>query len=138
MHAIAARRGAAIWFGVVLALLEASGCNEKQREKKVVFTFDCGDKTVTVDVAPNFVTPDPVYVCEGDSVTWEPADEVGVKTFEVEFKNDFPFNGPAKKFHKDDRKSPKAKKQKPGLTYYPYKITVNGHPYDPQVVGGGK
>jgi hypothetical protein len=140
MHAIAARKGAALRFAVVLlVLLGATGCNkEKQGEKmKVVFSFDCGDKTVTVDVAPNFVSPDPVYVCEGDVVTWEPADDVRVKTFEVEFKNDFPFDGPAKKFHKDDRKSEKTKKQKPGLTYYPYKITVNGQVYDPQVVGGG-
>jgi hypothetical protein len=143
MHAIAARWGAAVRFGavlLVLLVLGASGCRnkEEQEERKkprVAFTFDCGPKTVTVDVAPNFATPDPVYVCKDDVVTWEPT--AAVQTFEVEFKKDYPFEGPPKKFHKGDPPSPKTKKQNPGLTYYPYKITVNGQSLDPQVVGGG-
>ena len=140
MKNVAARYCAASWCGLVLVVvLGASSCNKEPEEggkkPRVAFTFDCGPKTVTVDVAPNFATPDPVYVCEGDIVTWEPT--AAVQTFEVEFKKDYPFEGNPKKFHKGDPASPKTKKQKPGLTYYPYRITVNGQSLDPQVVGGG-
>jgi hypothetical protein len=122
---------------VLLVLLGASGCN---KEPKVVTNppVDCGDKTVTVDVpvSPNSpATPEAVYVCEDNVVTWSPT--ANVQTFEVEFKKDYPFVGNKKKFHKGDPPSPKTKKQKPGLTVYEYKLTVNGQAYDPQVVGGG-
>jgi hypothetical protein len=149
MHAIAARWGAAVRFGVVpLVLLGASGCGHKEQPQVVGnppggsgkgFTFNCGDKTVTVDVpvppTTTPATPEAAYVCEDDVVTWAPA--ANVQTFEVEFKKDYPFVGNKKKFHKGDPPSPKTKKQKPGLTVYEYKLTVNGQPYDPQIVGGG-
>ena len=146
MHAIAACWGAAVRFGVVLlVLLGASGCGNKEesqeegKKPKVTgkgFSFECGNKKVKVDVPPQKpATPEAVYVCEGDTVTWDPA--AAVQTFEVEFKKDYPFVGNKKKFHKGDPPSPKTKKQKPGLTVYEYKLTVNGQPYDPQVVGGG-
>lgn len=145
MHGIAARWGAAARVGaVLLVILGASGCGNKEEEEerkpKVVAKgpLDCGDKTVTVDVPvpPNGpATPEAVYVCEGDIVTWDPT--ANVQTFEVEFKKDYPFAGTPKKFHKGDGKSPKTKHQKKGLTVYEYKLTVNGQVYDPQVVGGG-
>jgi len=142
MHAIASRCGAAVRFGaVLLVLLGASGCNKEGQGKKskVAFSFDCGPKTVTIDVpippATSPATPDTVYVCEDDVVTWAPT--ANVQSFEVEFKKEYPFVGNKKKFHKGDPPSPKAKKQNPGLTFYPYKITVNDQAYDPQVVGGG-
>ena len=137
MHAIAARCGAAVWFGAVLLVMwGVSGCGKKEVKGPAV---QCGNKTVTVGVpvppATTPATPEAVYVCEDDVVTWAPAGNV--ETFEVEFKKDYPFVGNAKKFHKGDPPSPKTKKQKPGLTVYEYKLTVNGQPYDPQVVGGG-
>jgi plastocyanin len=137
MHAaIVARWGATVPFGVVLlVLLGASGCGNKEEKG---FTAHCGNKSVKVDIGvpPHKpATPEAVYVCEGDIVTWDPAG--AVETFEVEFKKEYPFTGNTKKFHKGDPKSPKTKHQEPGLTVYEYKITVNGVPYDPQVVGGG-
>lgn len=137
---------AASWFGLVLVLLlGAMGCSKEEPQeggnKPGVtgkgFSFNCGDKTVKVKTGDptQFATPEAVYVCEKDIVTWDPADDV--QTFEVEFKKDYPFEGNAKKFHKGDGKSPQTKHQKPGLTVYEYKITVNGQSYDPQVVGGG-
>ena len=143
MKNVAARYCAASWFGIVLVLmLGTSSCKEEEGEKRPRVTgkgpLDCGDKTVTVQAGSDptkFATPEAVYVCEGDVVTWEPASDV--QTFDVDFKKDYPFEGNKKKFNKGDRKSPKLKPQKKGLTVYPYTITVNGVPYDPQVVGGG-
>lgn len=144
MKNVAARFCAASWFGLVLALiLGASSCNKEEpqeggKKPRVAGNFPCGDKPVKVKTGDpkQFATPEAVYVCDGDVVTWDPADDV--QTFEVEFKNDYPFEGTPKKFHKGDGKSPKTKHQKPGLTVYEYKITVNGQSFgDPQVIGGG-
>ena len=146
MKNLAARYCAASWFGLVLMLmLGASSCNKEEpqeggKQPNVAgkgFSFNCGNKPVKVKTGDptQFATPEAVYVCEGDIVTWDPADDV--QTFEVEFKKEYPFEGTPKKFHKGDGKSPKTKHQNPGLTVYEYKITVNGQSYDPQVVGGG-
>jgi hypothetical protein len=144
MKNVAAHYCAASWCGLVLVVvLGASSCNKEPEEggkkPKVAFGFQCGDKTVTVDVpvppATTPATPEAVYVCEDDVVTWAPT--ANVQTFEVEFKKEYPFSGNKKKFDKRDPKSPKTKHQNPGLTVYEYKLTVNGQVYDPQVVGGG-
>jgi hypothetical protein len=143
MKNVAARYCAASWFGLVLVLmLGANSCKEEPNRPGVTGGSglpQCGPKKVIVDtgVPPKtFVDQEAVYVCEGDIVTWEPASDA-VQSFEVEFKDDYPFNGAKKKFHKGDGKSPATKPQ-PVLKVYPYKITVNGQPYgDPQVVGGG-
>lgn len=144
MKNVAARYCAASWCGLVLVVvLGASSCNKEPEEggkkPKLAFAFQCGDKTVTVDVPvppkTSPATPEAVYVCEGDDITWAPT--ANVQTFEVDFKKDYPFSGSKKKFDKGNPKSPKTKHQDPGLTVYEYKLTVNGQPYDPQVVGGG-
>jgi hypothetical protein len=120
--------------GLALFLLSgASGCKEQPQGAGKKATLNCGDQTVTVD-PKNGATPEAVYVCEGDSVSWEPTQDV--QTFAVEFKKDYPFSGNKKKFDKGDRKSPKTKAQQ-NLKVYEYKITVNGQDFDPQVVGGG-
>jgi hypothetical protein len=133
MHSIPMWCGAACRLALVLLLmLGASGC---AKQPKVTGKMpSCGDKTVNVD--PSYgADPEAVFVCEGDTVTWNPA--ANVSTFLVEFKNDYPFEGLKKNFDKGDRNSPKTKPQKQ-LKVYEYKLTVNGHSFgDPQVVGGG-
>jgi plastocyanin len=118
-------------------IFAASGCNEQRVAKKTMLS--CGSQPVNVGVNvvvdPNYgATPEAVYVCEGDTVTWNPA--ANVDTFVVEFKKDYPFEGNKKNFHKGDSQSPKTKPQKE-LKVYPYTIVVNGHTFDPQVIGGG-
>jgi hypothetical protein len=127
--------GAASRCGLVLILmLGASGCKEQPRVAGKRVTLNCGDQTVTVD-PKNGATPEAIYVCEGDIVTWQPTQDV--QTFEVEFKKDYPFTGTKKKFDKRDPKSPGTKHQQ-NLKVYEYKITVNGQSFgDPQVIGGG-
>jgi plastocyanin len=132
MHSISAWCGAPRWVTLVLFLiLGASGC---AKQSKVGNVPACGDKTVKID--PSYgADPDAVYVCEGDTVTWNPTANVG--TFVVEFKNDYPFDGLKKKFDKGESKSPKTKPQ-PNLKVYEYKLMVDGKSFgDPQVVGGG-
>jgi hypothetical protein len=132
MHSISVWCGAASRLALVLLLIfGASGCAKQPKVGKLPA---CGNKTVNVD--PSYgADPEAVYVCEGDTVMWNPTANVG--TFLVEFKNDFPFEGLKKKFDKGDPKSQKAKPQ-PNLKVYEYKITVNGQSFgDPQVVGGG-
>jgi plastocyanin len=133
MHSISVRCGSASRLAFALLLiLGVSGC--AKQPKVTGKTLSCGDKPVTVDPT-NGATPEAVYVCEGDTVTWNPTADV--VTFVVEFKSDYPFEGPKKNFDKGDRKSPKTKPQKE-LKVYEYKLTVNGHSFgDPQVVGGG-
>lgn len=116
---------------VLLLIFGVSGCPKQPTVGKLPA---CGDKPVSVD--PSYgADPEAVYVCQGDTVTWNPT--ANVVTFVVEFKNDYPFEGPKKKFEKGDPKSPKTKPQ-PILKVYEYKITVNGKSFgDPQVVGGG-
>ncbi len=133
MHSISVRCGSASRLAFALLLiLGVSGC--AKQPKVTGKTLSCGDKPVTVDPT-NGASPEAVYVCEGDTVTWNPTADV--VTFVVEFKSDYPFAGPKKNFDKGDRKSPKTKPQKE-LKVYEYKLTVNGHSFgDPQVVGGG-
>lgn len=133
MRFISVRCGAASRLALVFFLaLGASGC--PKQPGVVGKTLTCGDKPVSVDPTAG-ATPEAVYVCDGDTVTWNPT--ANVVTFVVEFKNDYPFEGPKKNFDKNDRKSPKTKPQGE-LKVYEYKLIVNGHSFgDPQVVGGG-
>jgi plastocyanin len=130
MHTIAVRCTAATLFGlVVLALLVANGCG--QRVASTEGKPYCGDKTVKADAGKG-ADPEAVYVCEGDTVTWDP----NGTTFIVEFKKDSPFGDDGKKFDNGNRKSKKTKKHN-ALKVYEYKIIVNNQTFDPQVVGGG-
>ena len=135
MHSISVWCGPARRLALVLPLLlVASGCAKQPSVGKVPA---CGNKPVNVDPSNAYgADPEAVYVCEGDIVTWTPTANVG--TFVVEFKNDYPFEGPKKNFTKGDAKSPKTKPQ-PVLKVYEYKLTIDGKSFgDPQVVGGGR
>ncbi len=132
MHSIPVRCSAASRFALVLLLLfGASGCNETKIKKKIV-TFTCGDQTVDVNTTDG-AAPQAVYVCEGDTVTWNP----NAHTFLVEFKKDSPFVDDGKKFDNGHAKSAKTKHHTQ-LTVYEYRITVDTtNVFDPQVIGGG-
>jgi plastocyanin len=131
MHVIPVRCGAARFGLAVLLMLEASGCAKQPKVEKTEY-FPCGPKTVDVN-ASDGATPQAVYACGGDTVTWNPNGH----TFLVEFKKDSPFDDDGKKFDNGHPKSAKAKHPKQ-LTIYEYRITVDTtHVFDPQVVGGG-
>ena len=138
MHTIAAHWGAAVRFGLVLLLVfGASGCKETpQVTGKKTIPIPCD---TTIDVDPTLgVREQVVYVCKGDTVAWDPH---GTK-FVVEFKgNDTPFDQggvSGSGYMKFDNNNPTGRaKRYDKLTIYNYKITVNGQPFDPQVVGGG-
>ena len=131
MHSISVWWRAAGRVGLVFLLVfGVSGCPRKPTPSEG--RPYCGDKNVTVNTSTG-ANPVAVYVCGGDTVTWNPtADE----DFLIEFKNDYPFEGNKKNFDKKDRKSPKAKPHNQ-LKVYEYKVTVSGQTFDPQVVGGG-
>jgi hypothetical protein len=76
--------------------------------------------------------PQAVYVCEDDPLNWN----ANGHQFVVEFNGDSPFEDGGKKFD-NGHASGKAKHRYRHLTVYEYRITVDGHPFDPQVVGGG-
>jgi plastocyanin len=130
MHTITVCCGAASRFGLILFLtLGASGCKPAPVSPSAIPT--CGDKIVDVDSTVG-AKPEAVYVCKGDTVTWNP----NGLTFTVEFKKDSPFEGDPMKFDDKHNKSPKTKSHKQ-LKVYEYLITVNGTKFDPQVIGGG-
>jgi plastocyanin len=114
---------------ILLLMLGAISCKERISRRTVTFT--CGDRTVDANTN-NGAQPQAVYVCEGDTVTWR----ANRHTFQVEFKKDSPFENNEKRFDNQHSKSDKAK-HFTELTVYEYRITVDGTPFDPQVIGGG-
>ena len=113
---------------VLFLILAANGCEKKAANPAVP---KCGDKTVNVNTN-NGAEPEAVYVCEDDTVTWNP----NGLTFVVEFKKDSPFKDDDKHFDNAKHKSQKTKHHDK-LKVYEYRITVNGVAFDPQVIGGG-
>jgi len=95
-------------------------------EKRTV-KFTCADQTVDVNTTDG-AKPQAVYVCEGDTVTWNPNGH----TFLVEFKKDSPFADDGKKFDNGHAKSAKTKHHAQ-LTVYEYRITVDNHAFDPRL-----
>src|SRR5229473_5426264 len=132
MRSIPVRYCAASRFALVLLLMcGASGCTKPEVEKRTV-KFTCADQTVDVNTTDG-AKPQAVYVCEGNTVTWNPNGH----TFLVEFKKDSPFEDGAKRFDNGHSKSAKTKHHDQ-LTVYEYKITVDNTVFsDPQVIGGG-
>ncbi len=132
MHCSSIRWGTAGRFIPVLMLMfVANGCKEMKPGKKAV-TFTCGDQTVKVNTK-NGAQPQAVYVCDDDTVAWDPDGH----TFLVEFKDDSPFEDDGKRFDNAHPKSAKTKHHTQ-LKVYEYRITVDTtHVFDPQVIGGG-
>lgn len=132
MHSIPVRCCTASRFALVLLLmLGASGCPKQPKYAKKTKAVPC-DTTVNVDAMVG-ARPQAVYLCEDDTLTWNP----GGHQFVVEFKNDSPFEPPEKRFD-NGHPSGKAKHYYGELTVYEYRITVDTtHVFDPQVVGGG-
>jgi len=101
-------------------------------------SFVCGDLTVGV-VPVDGTSPKDVYLCKGDTLTWEPNGH----TFVVTFQKKSPFAGSPMVF-KNDPQNPNNPVVSPpaiftgSLVVYHYDMTVDNQPVsDPQVVGGG-
>ncbi len=134
MHTTTLCCGAASRFGLVLLLtIGVSGCKPAPVSPSAIPT--CGDKTVDVDKTVG-AKPEAVYVCKGDTVTWNPN---GLK-FTVKFKKESPFEGDPLEFNETHTKSPKTKSHKQ-LKVYEYSVTIDTGTtpivFDPQVIGGG-
>jgi len=128
-----------IW---LMVILYAAGCGLQtatDNKAKGKDSFACGDQTVGVVPSDGVSTKD-VYLCKGDTLTWEPNGH----SFVVTFPKKYPFQGPPKTFQ-NDANNPNAPVTSPPAIYtgslvvYRYDMTVDGNPApDPQVVGGGK
>lgn len=132
MRSLPGWRCTASRFGLVLLLAAITcGCQQQVKNAKTK-TFTCGDQQVSVDPTDGTI-PKAVYVCEGDTVTWEPNNH----QFEVAFKKGSPFVDGGTQFDNGKKKSAKTKHHDK-ITVYEYDITVDGKPVnDPQVVAGG-
>ena len=127
-------RSSRILFGGVgmvalsLILLMVTGCHKVLQTARTK-TFNCVDVSIQVD-PNNGVDKKAVYVCDGNTVTWNaPA---GVN-FTIAFQ-DCPFQ--------DCNTLANGVASKPALSFtdlrvFKYTITVNNVPFDPHVVGGG-
>lgn len=123
---------------VFFLLFSATSCEKKPLKPTVLFV--CGDQIVKVqqkDQAGNDVgtVPKAVYLCEGNSLTWDP----NGNDFKVKFrKNRSPFSGGDTEFDTKNNKSKGAKHTDLQVDVYDYDIWINGQKVDdPQVVIGG-
>jgi hypothetical protein len=141
MISIPARWSGAVRCALVLLLiLEASSCGRDHGgtyppTRKNTRPVPC-DTTVTVD-ATNGPQPDPVYLCEGDTLTWVKGS--GTNSFAIHFQNNSPFEDGGKDFDDDPKKNHDKGKSKYGpLEADKYSITINNtKTLDPQVITGG-
>jgi len=140
MHISRIRYGLTIPYVLTFTLcLAACGCNHKDfGHGKGKDSFVCGDQTVTV-VPVDGTSPKDVYLCEGDTLTWQPNGH----TFVVTFAKKYPFEGSPMTFQNDPQDANKPvvsrrAKHIGSLVVYHYDMTVdNVSVSDPQVVGGG-
>jgi len=140
MHLSRSRYALAITYILTFTLCLAA-CNgapqHPQTTGKGKDTFDCGDKTVGV-VPVKGTFPKDVYLCQGDTLTWEP----NGRTFVVTFPNEYPFQGKPTTFQNNPQYPNNPVVSPPAvytgsLLVYHYDILVDGKTTDPQVVGGG-
>jgi hypothetical protein len=145
MISIPARWSAAVWCAAVLLLmLGVSSCSKDHpvnprypHTTKKTLPVPC-DVTVTVD-ATSGPQPDPVYLCDDDTLTWVLGSNAS--SFVVEFSSGTPFADGATKF--DDKHAAHPGQHQYGkLAVYKYSVTVTStnnstNKFDPQVVTGG-
>ena len=141
MHLSRLRYGLAISCILTFTLWLAA-CGDGQKRPSVAGkgkdSFDCGDKSVLV-VPGDGTSPKDVYLCKGDTLTWQPNGH----TFVVTFPKKYPFEGNPTTFASDPN-NPNAPVVSPraintgSLVVYHYNMTVDNLPaVDPQIVGGG-
>ena len=123
---------------LLLCILGSFGCDMKPAavNAKKTKTFDCGkEQDITVDLQKkNGVDKQAVYVCDGDTVVWKPAN--GVNSFVVHFTGDCPLTSCTSDITNNTAQT--AATQPAELTVYKYTLTINGtQVFDPHVVGGG-
>ena len=139
MRSIHARLSAAPWCALaLLVMLGATSCGKPGvvppgiRKTK---TLNCDTNVV---VNPNKVSPDSVYLCDGDTLSWSKGN--GTDSFTIDFGNRTPFSDNATKFD-DQHASHPGQTQYGALDVYRYSITIKSGPnstkLDPQVVTGG-
>ena len=127
----------------LILIFGVTSCGDQDQKKPATGTkhqkpINC-DTDINVDVN-NGPSPDPVYLCTGDTLTWHPAADT---TFQVDFGSAGPFSDNATKFD-DKHASHPGQMQYPQLYVYKYSITVTKtkpvvitKTFDPQVVTGG-
>lgn len=111
-----------------LFLTMVTGCHMVPKALRTK-TFNCVDVSIQVD-PNNGVDKKAVYVCDGNTVTWNAPPGVN---FTIAFQ-DCPFQ--------DCNNFANGVASKPALyskeiRVFKYTITVNNVPFDPHVVGGG-
>lgn len=121
---------------LLLLTLGNSGCEQFQKREPKTVKIGCGHKDITVDIGNGVDLHHlAVYVCPGHTVTWNaPA---GV-TFTVKFPNGCPFSSCPAIDNNNPTSQPALNPAPVDLMVDKYTITVNGKPFDPHVVGGGR
>jgi len=129
-------------FCVSTFALWPAACGDGQRRPSVAgkgtVYFACADQTVGA-VPVDGTSPKDVYLCKGDTLTWEPNGH----TFVVTFPNKYPFQGKPMTFQNDPQYPNNPVVSPPAvysgsLLVYHYDIVIDGvKATDPQVVGGG-
>jgi hypothetical protein len=141
MISIPARWSAALWCApALLMMLGASSCDKDHpavpTTTRRTKTLNC-DETITVDPKKG-PQPDSVYLCNGDTLTWQKGS--GTDGFTIDFQNRTPFSDNAIRFN-DQQPTHPAQPQYGALDVYKYTIIVtsgaNSAKFDPQVIIGG-
>ena len=141
MHLSRLRFGLAISCVLTFTLWLAA-CGDGQKHPSVAgkgtVYFQCGDQTVGV-VPVDGTSPKDVYLCQGDTLTWQPNGH----SFVVTFPKKYPFQGKPQTFQNDPNNANNPVVSPPAaytgqLVVYHYDMIVDtATVIDPQVVGGG-
>ena len=92
--------------------------------------YGCRNRQTYVNTTTGVDDPT-IVLCPGGKMTWNDHGE----DWEVDFKNDSPFEGKPMKVKKGD--GPKVARSDTPVgkdTAFPYSITVNGKTFDPQII----
>jgi hypothetical protein len=115
---------------VLLVATGAGGSHQMASKDKPFVQYACSDPE-QVDVVGTWTNPVDLYVCAGSRVNWN---DQGHK-FLIKFQTS-PFEDQESTFDNRHHTSSKMKSFA-HFTVFTYSIKVDGHEFDPHVVGGG-
>lgn len=114
---------------VLLVALGANGSSRMEPSEKAI-RYTC-HPTEDIHVIDTGTKPKAIYLCKDTVVNWKPDGHI----FSVDFV-DYPFENPKMIFDNTHLTTPKMR-DFDDLTVFKFYITVDGHTFDPHVVGGG-
>ena len=125
-----------VGLSVLLLLVPKQSSGDKDDQRTVTLTINCETRFDASITSPG-VTQDPpdIYVCEGQKVRWY----ANGHTIIVTFKNKSPFVDHQTAFKASGTEFVESDKMDhfDHIQGFPFSINVDGHTYDPQIIGGG-